>query len=58
MKKEIKIIKEANGFTAMLSGRLLKDKRHTSVQFFAKTEKTARNQLKKWIKNNSKLWKK
>lgn len=49
----IKIIKEKNGFTAMLMGRLQKDKRHTSVQFFAKTEKIARNKLEKWIKENN-----
>jgi len=52
MEHEIKITKEKNGFTAYILGRFQKDKRHTTVQFYAKTEKTARKKLEKWIKNN------
>ena len=33
----------------MYTGRVQEDKRHTAVQFFAKTEKTATNKLKKWL---------
>lgn len=54
-KYEIIIVPEKLGFTAMYVGRVQKDKRHTCVGFFAKTEETAKKKLIKWLKNNN-IW--
>ena len=55
--KKIKIIKEGDrSYTALIVGRLLEDKRHTTVQFWGRTEKQAINKLQNWAgENNVKL---